>query len=263
MVYRLPASWNGKVLGFGGGGWIGNVALQTASEGLRKGYATLQTDGGHPIGNVWDNSWAANPEQAKDFSYRAIHEMTVGGKKLVAAYYSQPHRRAYYQGCSTGGRMGLMEAQRFPEDYDLFLRLVAGADVVVVGFRPGVMEKLGLGYGTLAAAFAALLAQPLHAQRSDWDPQRAQVVATERWSVDDDKETVIELDRWQIEAADVVLMRSDPLDVPVALTIGRGTLRGTFGPLRRGTWPSFPCWAAAKARAAIGSSDPSGRRQSA
>jgi feruloyl esterase len=126
VVYRLPASWNGKVLGFGGGGWIGNVALQTAAEGLRKGYATLQTDGGHPIGNVWDNSWAANPEQAKDFSHRAIHEMTAAGKELVSAYYGQPHRRAYYQGCSTGGRMGLMEAQRYPGDYDL---ISAGAPV--------------------------------------------------------------------------------------------------------------------------------------
>src|SRR5690606_15498683 len=93
VVYRLPASWNGKVLGFGGGGWQGNVALQTASEGLRKGYATLQTDGGHAPGNVWDTSWAANPEALRDFSYRAVHEMTVAGKKLVAAYYSQPHRR--------------------------------------------------------------------------------------------------------------------------------------------------------------------------
>jgi len=126
VVYRLPASWNGKVLGFGGGGWIGNIALPTASEGLRKGYATLQTDGGHPVGNVWDNSWAADPEQAKDFSYRAIHEMTVAGKKLVSSYYSQPHRKAYFQGCSTGGRMALMEAQRYPDDYDA---ISAGAPV--------------------------------------------------------------------------------------------------------------------------------------
>src|SRR6187455_290976 len=50
VVYRLPASWNGKVLAFGGGGWVGNIGVQTAAEGLRKGYATLQTDGGHPIG---------------------------------------------------------------------------------------------------------------------------------------------------------------------------------------------------------------------
>jgi feruloyl esterase len=126
VVYRLPQGWNGKVLGFGGGGWIGNIALQTAAEGLGKGYATMQTDGGHPIGNVWDNAWAADPEKAKDFSYRAIHEMTVAGKQLAAAFYDQPHRRAYYQGCSTGGRMGLMEAQRYPDDYDL---ISAGAPV--------------------------------------------------------------------------------------------------------------------------------------
>jgi feruloyl esterase len=118
VIYRLPASWNGKLLGSGGGGWIGNTGLQAAAEGLRKGYATAQTDAGHPIGDVWDNSWTANPVAAADFSYRGIHEMTVAGKKLVAAYYGAPHRLAYYQGCSTGGRMGLMEAQRYPDDYD-------------------------------------------------------------------------------------------------------------------------------------------------
>jgi feruloyl esterase len=126
VVYRLPASWNGKVLGFGGGGWIGNIALPTAADGLRKGYATMQTDAGHPITNVWDNSWAADPVKAADFSYRGIHEMTEAGKRLAAAYYGQPHRRAYYQGCSTGGRMGLMEAQRYPADFDM---ISAGAPV--------------------------------------------------------------------------------------------------------------------------------------
>lgn len=126
VVYRLPASWNGKVLGLGGGGWAGNVTLQAASEGLRKGYATLQTDAGHSGTTVWDTSWASNPEALKDFSYRAIHEMTAAGKKLVAAYYAQPHRRAYFQGCSTGGRMALMEAQRFPDDYHA---ISAGAPV--------------------------------------------------------------------------------------------------------------------------------------
>jgi len=138
VVYRLPGSWNGKVLGFGGGGWIGNIALQTAAEGLRKGYATMQTDGGHPIGNVWDNSWAANPEAAKDFSYRAIHETAVAGKALVAAHYGQPHRRAYYQGCSTGGRMGLMEAQRYPDDYDA---ISAGAPVYTLATQTSAVFR--------------------------------------------------------------------------------------------------------------------------
>lgn len=126
VVYRLPAEWNGKLLGIGGGGWAGNVTPMAASEGLRKGYATLQTDGGHASTDVWDNGWAANPEAAKDFSWRAVHEMTVAGKQLAEAFYEEPHRRAYFQGCSTGGRMALMEAQRFPADYDA---ISAGAPV--------------------------------------------------------------------------------------------------------------------------------------
>ncbi len=95
VVYRLPEGWNGKVYGVGGGGWIGNTALQTVSDALRRGYATMSTDGGHPIGNVWDNSWAVMPEKANDFSYRAIHEMTAAGKKVAAAYYGKKHSRAY------------------------------------------------------------------------------------------------------------------------------------------------------------------------
>lgn len=126
VVYRLPAEWNGKLLGIGGGGWAGNVTLEAASEGLGKGYATLQTDGGHPGTSPWDNSWATNPEAAADFSWRAIHQMTVAGKLLVADRYGDTHRRAYFHGCSTGGRMALMEAQRFPEDYDA---IIAGAPV--------------------------------------------------------------------------------------------------------------------------------------
>jgi feruloyl esterase len=146
VVYRLPGQWNGKVYGTGGGGWIGNIALQTVSDALRRGYATMQTDGGHPIGDVWDNSWAVNEEQARDFSYRAIHEMTVAGKKVAANYYGRKHVRAYYLGCSTGGRMGLMEAQRYPADYDA---IVAGAPVYTLQtqtssvLRTNVFSKSG------------------------------------------------------------------------------------------------------------------------
>ena len=126
VVYRLPDAWNGKVLGLGGGGWAGNLTLQAASEGLKKGYATMSTDAGHAATTVWDASWSSNPEAVKDFSYRAIHEMTVAGKKVAAAYYARTPDKAYFQGCSTGGRMALMEAQRFPADYDA---ITAGAPV--------------------------------------------------------------------------------------------------------------------------------------
>jgi feruloyl esterase len=126
MVYRMPDNWNGKVLGLGGGGWAGNIQLETAAQGLSKGFATAQTNGGHDVTNVWDTAWAANPEAATDFSYRAVHVMTDVGKQVVAKYYGQPHKRAYFQGCSTGGRQALMEVQRFPKDYD---GVIAGAPV--------------------------------------------------------------------------------------------------------------------------------------
>ena len=126
VVYRLPETWNGKMLGLGGGGWAGNVRIETAAPGLAQGYATAQTDGGHATTGPWDTAWAANPESITDFSYRAIHLMTAVGKQVVARYYGKPQSKAYYQGCSTGGRQGLMEVQRFPDDYD---GVIAGAPV--------------------------------------------------------------------------------------------------------------------------------------
>ena len=118
VVYRLPEGWNGKIVGFGGGGWAGNTRIETALQALKRGYATAQTDGGHNGPNVWDTSWATNPAAAADFSYRAIHLMTVISKDVAARYYGHRQSKTIYQGCSTGGRMGLMEVQRFPADYD-------------------------------------------------------------------------------------------------------------------------------------------------
>ncbi|MBO0749380.1 MAG: tannase/feruloyl esterase family alpha/beta hydrolase, partial [Porphyrobacter sp.] len=151
VVYRLPDAWNGKVYGIGGGGWIGNISLQGATDGLTRGYATMQTDGGHPIGNVWDNSWAVDPDKAKDFSWRAIHEMTVAGKKVATAYYGRRFDNAYYVGCSTGGRMGLMEAQRFPDDYDA---IVAGAPVYTLQTQTTGLMRTNV-FSTPGAAFTA------------------------------------------------------------------------------------------------------------
>ena len=126
VVYRLPDGWNGKMLGLGGGGWAGNVRIESAMEGLKRGYATAQTDGGHESTSPWDTAWASNPESITDFAYRAIHLMTSTGKTVVKTYYRHPQSETYYQGCSTGGRQGLMEVQRFPDDYD---GVIAGAPV--------------------------------------------------------------------------------------------------------------------------------------
>jgi feruloyl esterase len=132
VVYRLPDHWNGRLLGLGGGGQAGNVTLEFAAEPLRLGYATAQTDAGHPSSNPWNTDWSmlANGEvnwpSVEDFAYRAIHVMTVAGKDVVEHHYGKRADHAYFQGCSTGGRQALMEAQRFPADYD---GIISGAPV--------------------------------------------------------------------------------------------------------------------------------------
>jgi feruloyl esterase len=126
VVYRLPDNWNGKMLGLGGGGWAGNLLLATAAPGLAQAYATAQTDAGHDTSNVWDTTFAANAAAVDDFAHRGIHLMTTTGKLVVAKYYGHAQKESYFQGCSTGGRQGLMEVQRYPNDYN---GVISGAPV--------------------------------------------------------------------------------------------------------------------------------------
>ena len=132
VVYRLPEGWNGKFYGIGGGGFIGNLTIQGAAPGLAKGYATAGTDTGHPgTGNddgdfLIDRPGHVNPVELADFGWRSIHLMTTVGKAVVGKYYGHAATKAYYQGCSTGGREGLTEVQRYPDDYD---GVIAGAPV--------------------------------------------------------------------------------------------------------------------------------------
>ena len=115
----LPAEWNGKFQAVGNGGWAGSISYPAMARALQDGYATASTDTGHKGGNA---SFAiGHPEKLIDFGYRAVHEMTVQAKALIAAYYKQPARLWYWNGCSTGGRQGLMAAQRYPDDFDAIL----------------------------------------------------------------------------------------------------------------------------------------------
>ena len=115
----LPASgWNGKFVGTGNGVWAGSIVLSSMAEPLAKGYATMATDDGHQ-GSPLDGSFAAgHPEKLVDFGYRAVHETTVAAKALIKAFYDKPASRSLFVSCSTGGRQGLMEAYRYPKDYD-------------------------------------------------------------------------------------------------------------------------------------------------
>ena len=123
-IWMPAAGWNGKFVGVGNGGFSGEIWYWSMTEPLARGYAVASTDTGHE-GAVMDGSFAAgHPEKWADFGWRAVHEMTVKSKAILAAFYGKGPRLAYWSGCSTGGRQGLMEAQRFPADYD---GIVAGA----------------------------------------------------------------------------------------------------------------------------------------
>jgi feruloyl esterase len=119
----LPASgWNHKFEAVGNGGWAGVISYGAMAQALHDGYATSSTDTGH-VGATGKFA-IDHPEKLIDFGYRAVHEMTVKAKSIIDAFYGSAPRMSYWNGCSTGGRQGLKEAQRFPEDYD---GIVAGA----------------------------------------------------------------------------------------------------------------------------------------
>jgi feruloyl esterase len=120
---RLPTrGWNGKLWFGGNGGFAGHLRHDT-STGLSRRYATVSTDTGHQVRvpelDVWDASWAFDAPGAElDFAHRAVHLAAVVGREVVRAYYGTPPTRAYFQGCSNGGRQALEEAIRYPEDFD-------------------------------------------------------------------------------------------------------------------------------------------------
>jgi feruloyl esterase len=121
----LPVSgWNGKYQGVGNGGFAGSIPYNLLAAGVRSGYATSSTDTGHK-GTATDGEWALNHyEKIVDFGYRAIHETADVSKAIVKAYYGGAAKRSYFTGCSNGGRQALLEAQRYPNDYD---GIIAGA----------------------------------------------------------------------------------------------------------------------------------------
>jgi feruloyl esterase len=120
----LPMNWNGRFLQTGNGGAAGSIVYNSLAVPLARGYAVANTDTGHQ-GAGGDFVWAVgHPEKLTDYAWRAVHELTVTGKAITTARYGKAPTRSYWDGCSTGGRQGLKEAQRFPDDYDA---IVAGA----------------------------------------------------------------------------------------------------------------------------------------
>src|SRR5262245_38900078 len=131
---RLPDSaWNGKLYHAGCGGLCGDTALMLphpypGAEPLARGYAVLTSDMGHRGSSPSDGMWARGDPQARiDFAFRATHVVTLAARAILERYYGTQAQRAYFEGCSTGGRQALMLAQRYPADYD---GIIAGCPVL-------------------------------------------------------------------------------------------------------------------------------------
>jgi tannase/feruloyl esterase len=117
-VWMPAEGWNGRFRGQGNGGFAGEIDYRRLGLAVQQKYATAATDTGHAAGGT-DARWAlGHPEKVIDFGYRAIHEMTQIAKIVINAFYGNNAQHSYFDNCSNGGRQALMEAQRFPQDYD-------------------------------------------------------------------------------------------------------------------------------------------------
>jgi Tannase and feruloyl esterase len=118
----IPTSWNGKFQAVGNGAFNGSISYPAMANALARGYATSSTDTGHTGGGA---NWAlGHPEKVVDFGWRAVHEMTLASKKVIAGHTGRAPAFSYWNGCSAGGRQAMKEAQRFPDDFN---GIIAGA----------------------------------------------------------------------------------------------------------------------------------------
>ena len=152
-IWMPLSGWNGKLQGIGNGGFAGLIDYQQLGIAVRKGYAATATDTGHG-GTPIDAQWAlGHPEKIVDFGHRGIHEMTRVAKEVLQAFYGKGPQRSYFAGCSDGGREALMEAQRYPEDYD------------------GILAGAPANYWTALLTMAAVDTQALTLDQASYIPQ--------------------------------------------------------------------------------------------
>jgi hypothetical protein len=165
----LPAKWNGRFYMIGNGGHAGDALdepgrVAQRNGALQLGFAFAQTNTGHDAHQEPGASFVmSDPAKAIDYAYRAVHLTAVTTKAITAQYYARPVAHAYWNSCSNGGRQGLIEAQRYPQDFD---GLVVNAPWVdQTGFTIGAMwnQRAVSGAG-LTPAKLALLAEHVMAR---------------------------------------------------------------------------------------------------
>lgn len=139
-LWMPQTGWNGRYLQVGNGGLAGFIPVSFLAEGVAEGYAVAGTDDGtaqEGDPNTWRHEWLRDPERVADYGYRAVHKTATTAKVLVEAYYGKPPSYSYFSGSSKGGQEALMEAQRFPNDFDGIL-----ADMPAFAFSRFILSML-------------------------------------------------------------------------------------------------------------------------
>jgi feruloyl esterase len=115
---RLPTRWNQRFLMVGNGGLAGQIGGDLGW--VKEFFAVAGTNTGHRAPRSFEQaaSFAMDRQKLIDYAYRAVHVTSMTAKEIIGAYYGVPLAYSYFEGCSTGGRQGLMSAQRFPDDFD-------------------------------------------------------------------------------------------------------------------------------------------------
>jgi feruloyl esterase len=177
FAVKLPTSWNNRFYMVGGGGYAGQISHGPMNTGLQKGYATASTDTGHDAAKEPLATFARpgpdNPNADRkvlDYAYLAVHNTALLAKQIIKSYYGSLPKYSYWVGCSTGGRQGLMEAQRYPEDFDGY---VIGAPVMRISGEQmrGIWNAQAVTSepGRLAVEKLPLLASAIYRKCDDRD----------------------------------------------------------------------------------------------
>jgi hypothetical protein len=121
--FNFPVAWNGRLYMYGNGGYAGEDAEAPREQdsrniALRNGFATARTDTGHLASKEPLGTFAVDHNKVVDHGYRAVHETVTLAKRLAGRFYGNAPKFSYWDGCSTGGRQGVMSAQRYPKDFD-------------------------------------------------------------------------------------------------------------------------------------------------
>lgn len=188
FAVKLPANWNNRFYMVGGGGYAGSIGHGPMNAGLQKGYATASTDTGHDAAKeplaTFANPGPNNPHADRkvlDYAYLAVHNTAVLAKQIIAAYYGSAPKYSYWVGCSTGGRQGLMEAQRYPEDFDGY---VIGAPVLKISHEQlrGIWNAQAVTSepGRLAVEKLPLLAEAIYKKCDEGDGLKDGLIADPR-----------------------------------------------------------------------------------